>query len=347
LNFLVLLGTLFSVKSSQFNSHLEVASMKWFKLWSEARNDAKLRVLSCEDRWIWFSLLCYASEQEERGVIRHPARLVAAEVCNGDIAKLATTCNELVALELIKFATCDDQSIEITFPSFAYRQSKSPSDDPAEINKRSQRYRSKRVKPKKHATSLQRVCNEFATNCNEFATNCNDKQITDTDSETESEKSVAVDAYTRPKTSTHPPESKTEPERPKNSVLVADPSTGWVDRLSAQVADWFPGSGFDADVYGFFQAATYGPEAIEWGFAEAYKLALRGEGMMTIKRIKGLIRYAEDHGLSTQVKRNFTAAKRETRQERLARESREHRAADWSFLDEFEDQLRACQNLAV
>ena len=43
--------------------------MKWFKLHTEARNDAKLRSLSDSEHRMWFNLLCFAAEQEKRGTI--------------------------------------------------------------------------------------------------------------------------------------------------------------------------------------------------------------------------------------------------------------------------------------
>lgn len=138
--------------------------MKWFKLWSEVRNDAKLRSLSPEERWTWLSLLCYSSEQEKRGTICLPTKLVAAETCGSDVQKLVTTCNELASLRLIQVTTCNEENVDITFPAFAERQAKSPSDDPGKVRERVQKYRRQQVTTPKAVTT----CNEFVTSGNDI-----------------------------------------------------------------------------------------------------------------------------------------------------------------------------------
>ena len=67
----------------------------WLKLWTVARNDAKLRSLSDAVFRAWFKLLCFATEQMVDGEIDLPSRIVAVEVFDGDIEAMKRACNEL------------------------------------------------------------------------------------------------------------------------------------------------------------------------------------------------------------------------------------------------------------
>lgn len=97
--------------------------MQWFKLYVEARNDAKLRSLTDAQFRVWFNLLCYASEQSDRGVIEvEDDRLLAIEVSKGDIALLDETCNELQALRIVTCVTRPLQGRYIEFLNFEKRQ---------------------------------------------------------------------------------------------------------------------------------------------------------------------------------------------------------------------------------
>lgn len=112
--------------------------MKWFRLFTEARTDAKLRTLTVEQRWVWFSLLCFAAEQPERGTIAgYSQKLLAAEVAEGNADLLAATLVELVDLRIISIT--DDGAIH--FVNFAKRQYDKPSDQPESTAERKRRQR--------------------------------------------------------------------------------------------------------------------------------------------------------------------------------------------------------------
>lgn len=97
--------------------------MQWFKLYVEARNDAKLRSLTDAQFRVWFNLLCYASEQSDRGVIEvENDRLLAIEVAQGDVALLDETCNALQALLVVTCVTSPLHGRYITFLNFEKRQ---------------------------------------------------------------------------------------------------------------------------------------------------------------------------------------------------------------------------------
>jgi hypothetical protein len=104
--------------------------MKWFRLYSEARYDAKLRSLTAPQFRVWFNLLCLASEQPTRGVIDPKSdRVLAFEVAEGDVELLNQTIETLVALHCVTSVTRpvigvpgDAGTRSITFINFAKRQ---------------------------------------------------------------------------------------------------------------------------------------------------------------------------------------------------------------------------------
>jgi hypothetical protein len=78
-------------------------TMKWLRLYHEARTDAKLESLPDDEFRVWFRLLCFANEQPARGVIAHfTPRLLAVEVAHGDTALLQRTLTSLAELRIIE-----------------------------------------------------------------------------------------------------------------------------------------------------------------------------------------------------------------------------------------------------
>ena len=111
----------------------------WFRMYIEARNDAKLRSLTDPQHRLWFNLLCYAAEQNgERGTIplNDDAGLLALEVADGDTELLESTVERLVRLHIIERG--DDT---LTFIHFEDRQYDCPSDKPAAVMDRVKRHR--------------------------------------------------------------------------------------------------------------------------------------------------------------------------------------------------------------
>lgn len=111
--------------------------MKWLRLYSEARTDAKLRSLRDSEHRVWFDLLCLAADQEERGTIAgYSPALLALEVARGKEALLEQTLDKLVSLNIV-YRTDNT----ITFVHFADRQYTHPSDRPERVAKRVQKHR--------------------------------------------------------------------------------------------------------------------------------------------------------------------------------------------------------------
>jgi len=113
--------------------------MPWLKLYTEARNDAKLRSLTDAEHRVWFQLLCFAGEQEERGTIKgYDEELLAVEVCNADVALLRVT---LVTLTKFRIISMDENAI--TFCAFDRRQGSKPSDSKERVKSRVAKHRAK------------------------------------------------------------------------------------------------------------------------------------------------------------------------------------------------------------
>lgn len=136
--------------------------MRWFKLHTEARNDQKLEALTDAQFRIWFRLLCYAAEQEERGTCECDEDLLAVEVAKGDLDILNATLERLIRLRIV---AKEDESI--SFINFTKRQYDKPSDYPEEVRKRVKRHRNAK--------------------CNADVTPCNAEKRLDTDTDTDTE----------------------------------------------------------------------------------------------------------------------------------------------------------------
>ena len=154
--------------------------MKWFRLYGEARNDAKLRVLSDAHHRVWFNLLCYASEMETRGCINSVDReLLSVECASGDVDLLNETLAKLVKLRIV---TAEDENV--CFVNFMKRQYDKPSDSPARVSERVSRHRAK----------VETLLTESVTPSNAIVTRekrAYSDSDTDTDSDTHTEQKKA------------------------------------------------------------------------------------------------------------------------------------------------------------
>jgi hypothetical protein len=114
--------------------------MRWFRLYAEVRNDAKLRALTPAQRWVWLSLLCYASEQPTRGTIADVDRdLLALECADGDTDLLDTTLARLVKMRMLA-----QDATGLVFIHWTDRQYDKPSDAPGAVRQRVAAHRARR-----------------------------------------------------------------------------------------------------------------------------------------------------------------------------------------------------------
>jgi len=111
--------------------------MPWFRMYHEARNDRKLDTLADDEFRVWHRLLCFASEQEERGVIAYDDLfLLAIEVARGDQELLSHVVTRLSALKIIR-----DDGHALVFLNFVKRNYDKPSDAPEATRERKRKSR--------------------------------------------------------------------------------------------------------------------------------------------------------------------------------------------------------------
>ncbi len=118
--------------------------MPWFRMYVDARTDAKLESLPDDQFRVWHRLLCYAAEGKggERGAIPPTKpRLLAVEVAHGDEALLTATIASLAELDIVE-ATEDGG---LRFMGWLERQYDHPSDLPHATRERQRRRRSRDV----------------------------------------------------------------------------------------------------------------------------------------------------------------------------------------------------------
>lgn len=112
--------------------------MPWFRLFSEARNDAKLRALADDEHRVWFNLLCLSGESEDRGTVCIDGFVLAVEVSGGDEDLLARTLDKLTTLRVVG----RDEQGRLYFVHFRERQYDKPSDTPERVAERVRKHRS-------------------------------------------------------------------------------------------------------------------------------------------------------------------------------------------------------------
>lgn len=112
--------------------------LQWFRMYAEARTDAKLRSLSDAEFRVWFNLLCYAAESEnQRGTVDlSDPFIVALEVAGGDEELLSRVCHALSRLRIV-----EERDGIVTFINFTRRQYDKPSDTPEKTRERKQKSR--------------------------------------------------------------------------------------------------------------------------------------------------------------------------------------------------------------
>lgn len=155
--------------------------MKWYRMYSEARNDAKLRALTDGQHRVWFNLLCLAGEQVQRGILTgYDDELLAVEVANGDVGLLQET---LTKLEKLRMIIRNEQ--EIAFSNWEKRQYDNPSDRPKSVSERVKKHREKTKSNdmKRPKAQGETIGNDNVTICNDSVTSGN-TLYTDTESDT-------------------------------------------------------------------------------------------------------------------------------------------------------------------
>jgi hypothetical protein len=147
-------------------------SVPWIKLWVEARTDKKLDRLTDAQHRVWFNLLLYAAEQDERGTFSDDGSL-ALEVAKGRQKALDATIDALRDLHIIVEAGAGRWA----FKAFDKRQNRKPSDSTEMARERKRRQREReaeqaRIDAEKgdvtqieHVTPLSRPVTRDAVTC--------------------------------------------------------------------------------------------------------------------------------------------------------------------------------------
>lgn len=119
------------------------ARLPWFRLYSEARNDAKLRTLADDEHRVWFGLLCLAAECDDRGTIPMDGFVLAVEVANGDEELLDRAVDKLTRLRVLDRG----EDGRLFFLRFRDRQYDKPSDQPERVAERVRKHRIAKATP--------------------------------------------------------------------------------------------------------------------------------------------------------------------------------------------------------
>jgi hypothetical protein len=95
---------------------------QFVKIWSDARTDEKLQVLSDECFRVWFKLLLYSADQRPRGTIKNRTkRLLALECSERDVGLLVKAIDQLEELSLIETMPADQGCLTVNFVNFGKR----------------------------------------------------------------------------------------------------------------------------------------------------------------------------------------------------------------------------------
>lgn len=98
----------------------------WYRMYTEARTDTKLRALTKPQHYVWFNLLCLSADQCDRGaIVGYESEFLAVEVADGDETLLAETIERLVKFRILEVVDGGWR-----FINFMARQYDKPSDAP-------------------------------------------------------------------------------------------------------------------------------------------------------------------------------------------------------------------------
>ncbi len=190
--------------------------MKWLKLWTEARNDGKLRSLSDRHHRIWFRLLCMAAEQEPQGVIKMTWKVLAAEVADNDIEELKMAVEKCNDVTLVTRRFCDENCVEISFTSFAKRQKRYPSESLQAVAARVAKSRS---------SKKLRTPNKAKRNVTTNVTTSNEPVTAKNDSETETDNTKKILPVGPPAFSERPPHTHAHAREANGQPRELTPAT--------------------------------------------------------------------------------------------------------------------------
>lgn len=176
------------------------AAYQWFKLYAEARLDRKLARLTLAERGVWVNLLCYASEQDDRGAFdASDTFMLAVECAEGDEALLGATLEKLEQTRCIeRHGERDGWSRFRTFNKRQESTHTKPSDSPERVAERVHKHRDQqRLAALQSDVTLVTPCNAPVTPCN--ATEEEEEGDAETEQEEEQDPSADVAGVVTPR----------------------------------------------------------------------------------------------------------------------------------------------------
>lgn len=125
--------------------------MKWFRVFSEIKDDPKMLELDYDQRWLWVCLLAMASESDERGTITYPGMRGLAASLRTNEERLVESLQAFATLQMI-----DADEGSITILHWDDRQYDKPSDVPEATRGRKSRSRARHAESRDgHATDTE------------------------------------------------------------------------------------------------------------------------------------------------------------------------------------------------
>lgn len=112
--------------------------MKWFRVYSEIKDDPKILEMDDHQRWLWICLLAMASESTDRGTITNVRLRGLAASLRTDEARLLDTLQLLADLEMIDY---DEDARMIAITHWDDRQYDKPSNSPSATRDRKRKSR--------------------------------------------------------------------------------------------------------------------------------------------------------------------------------------------------------------
>lgn len=134
--------------------------LKWFRLYSEIRDDPKMLEMDDHQRWLWICLMGLASEAPNRGIIEGYRLRGLAGMLRTTENKLREAIKLYEDLNMIEF---DEEEQEIVLVNFMKRNYDWPSDTPEATRERKRKSRENAAKSRETAddvTTLSRECHD-------------------------------------------------------------------------------------------------------------------------------------------------------------------------------------------
>ncbi|MCF8011874.1 MAG: DnaD domain protein [Clostridiales bacterium] len=132
----------------------------WFKMYSEIKNDRKMKKLNPEEKWLWVVLLCVASDSPDRGslLVCRSLSYTAEDLADEAALDISVVQEAMPKFEAMDMLHTENGTWVVT--NFLERQYEKPSDQPqnSRARKQAQRERQKNENATRNVTPVSRAC---------------------------------------------------------------------------------------------------------------------------------------------------------------------------------------------